>query len=183
MLKYFRIDEFGIVFSTDDLSIIKELNLYTEGNKFLENIRQYSILTRHNSFDNVYEFKDLNSSIMNIENYKRTFYSNNPKAAPIHRGEYSIKGGKLIIKGFGQDFFRVREGLFEKIQDNLGRSYYTQIPTVIGNFNTISTIEVDTNVENIELDNLNKDHLEVKVNNLYSDSELKTINNEIDDCI
>lgn len=183
VLKYFDITSSGIVFVGNDVNTIDALRDYTTDNVVLENLKQYTILSKNPSLDGLYEFEELSmGELINMESDMRIYYGNNSNAVEVYKGDYSVVNGKITLDGLNADYIRVAEGVFARVQSHLGKSYYTQMPSNPSNYNVLTEIELDTNIEKFEVDNLKGTKEGVTQTNLYSEEELKQINEEIDEC-
>lgn len=134
ILKYFEVTENGICLTTDSSQIKDRIrNTYITDSVF-ENLKQYSILSKHPSMQDLFEYE--NDGIRNnlAVEFERFYNSNNFSQMKSFKGDYRVDGDILVANNVSDNFIRVAEGLFEKVGQIEGNSVYGR-QTVIENPN------------------------------------------------
>jgi hypothetical protein len=134
ILKYFEVTENGIRLTTDSSQIKDRIkNTYITDSIF-ENLKQYSILSKHPSMQDLFEYE--NDGIRNnlAVEFERFYNSNNFSQMKSFKGDYRVDGDILVANNVSDNFIRVAEGLFEKVGQIEGNSVYGR-QTVIENPN------------------------------------------------
>ena len=134
ILKYFEVTESGIRLTTDSSQIKDRIrNTYITDSIF-ENLKQYSILSKHPSMQDLFEYENDGIRNNSAVEFERFYNSNNFSQMKSFKGDYRVDGDILVANNVSDNFIRVAEGLFEKVGQIEGNSVYGR-QTVIENPN------------------------------------------------
>lgn len=134
ILKYFEVTENGIRLTTDSSQIKDRIrNTYITDSVF-ENLKQYSILSKHPSMQDLFEYENDGIRNNSAVEFERFYNSNNFSQMKSFKGDYRVDGDILVANNVSDNFIRVAEGLFEKVGQIEGNSVYGR-QTVIENPN------------------------------------------------
>nr|DAF21599.1 MAG TPA: Large polyvalent protein associated domain 23 [Caudoviricetes sp.] len=134
VLKYFEVTESGIRLTTDSSQIKDRIkNTYITDSIF-ENLKQYSILSKHPSMQDLFEYENDGIRNNSAVEFERFYNSNNFSQMKSFKGDYRVDGDILVANNVSDNFIRVAEGLFEKVGQIEGNSVYGR-QTIIENPN------------------------------------------------
>lgn len=184
VLQYFSIDERGIYLKNDDVLTKQKINLLSLDNKMFNNLRQYVLISKEQSLQDIFEISN-DGLLVNSEGFERIYYSNNPQMVKSYKGEYSLQDDVMVIDKNNNNFIKVDDLLYEKVQEQNGLSFYKNIPILNNNYfkNYGTKINVKKNVDFEKFNKFIKIPSNIFVlDNLYSKNELISIKEEIDEC-
>jgi len=177
----FTIDNSGI-------KLIEEnsINVETVMLGIPENIKKdfvdYSTLSRNSSMNKLVEVDNAPSFISNstLKNY----YQNSPMTLKPFKGDYqNIDQSSIVTNETSVDFLRVGNRLFQKTQEESSHTFYREIPTNIASLKTFSEFRILNKFAQNQIKPYIRSQEEVENNsNLYTSSELESINNKHFDC-
>lgn len=182
----FAIGESGIIPINNDVISLNTLSaaiseLLTEEQQ--KDLRNYAVVSKNRDIKMLFP-TDPQIFTMDTMIQEREYYQNYPNALPDFKENYrNINASTIVTEDAGQTFIRINNKLFEKAQDSAGQSFYRQIVTYEGNFNTIEPQEPVNKFDYQEIKQYLRDsETQETINNLYTQEELDQINEQEFSC-
>lgn len=177
----FTIGNEGIKLIEDNQINREEVKLSIPEN-IAKDFKNYAIVSREDSMRNLVEVED-KPRFISLEN-KKNYYQNNVLALEPFKGDYkNIDTNSITTIETSEDFIRVGDRLFQKVQESGNLSLYRQIPTNSGAFRQFSQFDILNKFaqEDIKPYIRNQEQTE-QTSNLYTQKELEEINQKHFNC-
>jgi len=178
--KHFTIDQTGIRPIEED-SITLNILAKSIPVKLSKDFTNYAAVSRNVKVKEIVRIEKL--LFTPKETYKK-FYQNNYKALPNFKGEYQkIETDGITTSDKTDDFLRVGDKLYQRVDVKAGQAFYRQIPTNTEEFNIFYDFE---KINNFAQDKVNpyirrQENVE-STNNFYTKKEIEEINKKHFDC-
>jgi hypothetical protein len=178
--KHFTIDQTGIRPIEED-SITLNILAKSIPVKLSKDFTNYAAVSRNGKVKEIVRIEKL--LFTPKETYKK-FYQNNYKALPNFKGEYQkIETDGITTSDKTDDFLRVGDKLYQRVDVKAGQAFYRQIPTNTEEFNIFYDFE---KINNFAQDKVNpyirrQENVE-STNNFYTKKEIEEINKKHFDC-
>lgn len=179
----FHITEKGLQLNNTDIITKQDIqdSLEMLNEKEQKDFKNYVAISKDTNIKELFENVSLSPNKDSYRDLERRYYQNNPKALPLFKGQYTnFSGGVISSETATSTFLRVRDKLYEKTDGNSSETYYSEIPTISGNFYTLLDQNTPNKIDNKDV--AKKSETKIEHNRLYSKAEETQINQKNFDC-